>query len=192
MKALLIIDLQNDFITGSLKVKDGAKVVPICNQLMVDGGFDTIVLTQDWHPMNHSSFASSNEEKKGWPDHCLMGTKGAEFHKDLLTGKAHLIIRKGYNKNADAYSAFEDENGVESGLSGMLKDRDIKEVYLAGLALDVCVKQNALDAKIDLFDVYVVEDACKAVGNGKEAIEEMKKSGIKFVKYESLTKKSKK
>lgn len=190
MKALLIIDLQNDFITGSLKVKDGAKVVPICNQLMVDGGFDTIVLTQDWHPMNHSSFASSNEEKKGWPDHCLMGTKGAEFHKDLLTGKADLIIRKGKKRECDAYSAFVDANGNASGLNAYLVERGVREVYVAGLATDVCCKFNALDAITLGFNVILIEDACKAVGDGKEAIEEMKKLGIKFVGYESLTKRN--
>lgn len=181
MKVLIIVDLQNDFITGSLKVKGAEEIVPVANRLIVEGGYDVIVLTQDWHPPGHSSFISSNPDKKGWPDHCVMGTEGARLHSNLLPGRADLIIRKGTKKEVDSYSAFYDNDGTSIGLSGYLKDRGVDEVHIMGLATDVCVFYTALDSVKCGFDTSLIEDGCKAVEPKNTAIDEMKKAGVKII-----------
>src|SRR5699024_5120833 len=174
MKALIIVDIQNDFCPGgALAVKDGDKVIPIINQLT--DKFDVIVQTQDWHPADHTSFASMHEGKEPyetiekfygeqvlWPDHCVQGTEGAEFHKDLKANPSQLIIRKGFRKEIDSYSAFfENDQKTVTGLSGYLKDQKVDTLYICGLATDFCVKWSALDGIKEGFNVYVIEDASK-------------------------------
>ena len=173
---LLVIDVQNDFCPGgALAVNTGNEVVPVINGL--SDGFENIVLTQDWHPAGHSSFASSHAGKSPfeviempygaqnlWPDHCVQGTAGAALHSDLNTDKAKMIIRKGSNPQIDSYSAFfENDQKTMTGLSGFLKELGIKRLFMTGLATDFCVGFSALDGKRLGFDVFVVEDACRAI-----------------------------
>lgn len=197
MKALLIVDIQNDFCPGgALGVKDGDTVIPIINKLV--DKFEVIVQTQDWHPEGHSSFASSHEGKEPyetmemfygeqvlWPDHCVQGTQGAEFHKDLNTKPVQLIIRKGYNPAIDSYSAFfENDQKTTTGLTGFLKNRGIKELYICGLATDFCVKWSALDGIKEGFKAFVIEDASKGINlnnSVEEAWKEMEAAGAKRI-----------
>lgn len=159
-KALLVVDVQNDFCEGgSLAVPGASEIIPFINTLMEKGNYNEIILTQDWHPANHKSFASNNNRNVGetivmnaipqfmWPDHCVQGTYGAEFHKDLDVSKATKIIQKGINPEIDSYSAFQDNNHfVKTGLEDYLKYHDIQIVEIVGLALDYCVKYTCLDA----------------------------------------------
>jgi len=173
---LLIIDVQNDFCPeGALAVPDGNQVVPVINRLQ--SRFTHRVLTQDWHPPGHSSFASAHpstqpfqtiEANYGtqvlWPDHCVQGTPGAAFHANLETTGAELIIRKGFRKTLDSYSAFfENDQTTPTGLTGYLRERGFKRVYLCGLATDYCVAWSALDARKQGFAAVVIEDACRAI-----------------------------
>ena len=203
MKALILVDLQNDFMPkGALAVKDGAEVVPVANRLSSSMKFDIIVATQDWHPAGHSSFKSTGKDGV-WPDHCVWNTKGSEFHKNLLTGRFNLILRKGMDKSVDSYSGFYDNNGAGTGLASYLSERmkkaienDVAEVYIMGLATDYCVKFTALDCvKAGFNRTFLIEDGCRAVnandGDGDKAIEEMKGAGIVFVHSDTLTKRSK-
>ena len=174
--SLIIVDMQNDFCPdGSLAVNEGNKIVKKINSLQTM--FSSTVLTQDWHPLDHLSFASNQNNKIPyetvemsygvqvlWPNHCVQGTFGAEFHKDLDTTKANIIIRKGYRKQIDSYSAFyENDKKTLTGLDGFLKQNNIKKVYLCGLALDFCVYYSAVDAKTLGYDTYVILDATKAI-----------------------------
>ncbi|WP_315796925.1 bifunctional nicotinamidase/pyrazinamidase [Bradyrhizobium sp. SZCCHNRI3043] len=176
---LLIIDVQNDFCPGgALAVADGDAVVPVINRL--SGKFDHIVLTQDWHPEGHSSFASSHPGKTPfesvtmpygpqtlWPDHCIQGTPGAAFHADLATDKAQLIIRKGFRAAIDSYSAFfENDKTTPTGLAGYLRERGLKRVFLVGLATDFCVHYSAVDARRLGFAAIVVDNACRGIDLG--------------------------
>lgn len=159
-KALIVVDVQNDFCEGGVLAVPGAnEIIPYINLLMEDETYDQIVLTQDWHPANHKSFASNNGRKVGetislngipqfmWPDHCVQDTAGAEFHPTLNTGRATHIIQKGKNSEIDSYSAFQDNNHfMQTGLNDFLKYHDIQLVEIAGLALDYCVKFTCLDA----------------------------------------------
>lgn len=198
MKALIVVDIQNDFAlpSGALSVQDGSKIVPVANRLIISEYFDQIVLTADWHPPTHKSFASNQKDVKPfdtgtlngviqtfWPDHCVFGTKGAEFHKSLLQNKANLIIRKGMNREIDSYSGFSDNAGHQTGLRGYLKDNNVEDVYVCGLATDYCVKYTALDAVKFGFNVFVIEDACKATNkkNKKETLKEILNSGVKII-----------
>ncbi len=173
---LLIIDVQNDFCPeGALAVPDGDQVVPVINRLQ--SRFTHRVLTQDWHPVGHSSFASAHpgtqpfqtiEADYGtqvlWPDHCVQGTPGAALHSSLATTGAELIIRKGFRKTLDSYSAFfENDQTTPTGLTGYLRERGFKRVYLCGLATDYCVAWSALDARKQGFAAIVIEDACRAI-----------------------------
>ena len=176
MKALIIVDIQNDFTKGgALEVPNGNDVIPLINKLQTS--FDLIVATQDWHPANHKSFASNHAGRKVfekislngldqvlWPDHCIQGTKGAEFHKDLETNKIEAIFRKGMDPEIDSYSGFYD-NGhrKNTGLSGYLRERKVKSVYVCGLAGDYCVFFTAKDSLHEGFDTYVIEDACRSI-----------------------------
>ncbi|WP_316195894.1 bifunctional nicotinamidase/pyrazinamidase [Bradyrhizobium sp. SZCCHNRI3052] len=176
---LLIIDVQNDFCPGgALAVADGDAVVPAINRL--SGMFDHVVLTQDWHPAGHSSFASSHPGKAPfesvtmpygpqtlWPDHCIQGTPGAAFHAELATDKAQLIIRKGFRAAIDSYSAFfENDKTTPTGLAGYLRERGLKRVFLVGLAADFCVHYSAVDARRLGFAAIVIDNACRGIDLG--------------------------
>ena len=197
--ALLIVDLQIDFCPGgNLAVPEGDRIVPLVNRLT--HGFERVVATQDWHPRDHVSFASNHPGKNPfdtiqtaegqqvlWPDHCVPGTRGAEFHPDLETLAFDLIIRKGSKRNLDSYSAFfENDHETPTGLHFYLQGLGLKGVYLVGLALDVCVYYSALDALRLGFAVTLVEDACRGIdspsGSSKARLEEMKKVGVHILK----------
>lgn len=197
MKALLIIDVQNDFCPGgALEVENGDRIVPVINKL--SGRFDAVIQTQDWHPSNHSSFASSHQGKQPydtikkeygeqvlWPDHCVQGSNGADFHPDLNTTNSHLIIRKGFRSEIDSYSAFyENDHQTETGLTGYLKNRSINTLYVCGLATDFCVKWSVLDGINEGFRVFVIEDAVAGIdleGSVEAAWKEMEEAGAKRV-----------
>lgn len=179
---LLVIDVQNDFCPGgSLAVAGGNDIVPLVNKFAHE--FDHVVLTQDWHPEGHSSFASQHpghapftqiEMPYGpqtlWPDHCIIGSEGARFHKALDVSKAELIIRKGFRKAIDSYSAFfENDHKTPTGLGGYLKERGFRKVTCVGLAFDYCVRYSAEDAKTLGFDVDVIEAATRAIDLGGTA-----------------------
>jgi nicotinamidase/pyrazinamidase len=173
---LLVIDVQNDFCPGgALAVGEGDAVVPVINRLTER--FDHVVLTQDWHPAGHSSFASSHPGSAPfetiampygpqtlWPDHCIQGTAGAAFHAELRTDRAQLVIRKGFRGAIDSYSAFdENDRRTPTGLAGYLRERGLKRVFLAGLATDYCVYYSAVDARREGFEAIVIESGCRAI-----------------------------
>jgi len=173
---LLIIDVQNDFCAGgALAVADGDAVVPVVNRL--SERFDHVVLTQDWHPPGHSSFATSHPgsapfesiamaygQQTLWPDHCVQGTSGAAFHPQLITDRAELVIRKGFRPAIDSYSAFrENDRQTPTGLAGYLRERGLRRIFLAGLATDYCVHYSAVDARRLGFDAVLVEAGCRAI-----------------------------
>ncbi len=175
-QALIVIDVQNDFCPGgALAVPEGDQIVPGINALMAD--FSAVILTQDWHPAGHSSFASSHAGKNPydmtemsygpqvlWPDHCIQGTDGAAFHPELNTDRSDLIIRKGYNPAIDSYSAFfENDHKTPTGLEGYLKTRGISELTMVGIATDFCVNFSAVDAARLGFGVKVRQDLCRAI-----------------------------
>jgi len=189
-KALLLVDIQNDFCTGgNLAVPEGEKTVPVANRLMDKGGYDLIAASLDWHPADHGSFVSQHTGKKPfeegelngqkqmiWPDHCVQGSEGAKFHPDLNTDKIDYIERKGTDKNVDSYSAFRDNAKDRlTGLAEYLKAEGVTELHICGLATDVCVKFTLLDAAELLPDVKLVfvEDASR--GLSEEAVKEAKK-----------------
>ena len=176
---LLVIDMQNDFCPGgSLAVAGGDELVPVINDLA--RAFHHVVLTQDWHPAGHSSFASSHPGAAAysqitmpygpqtlWPDHCIIGTRGAELHAGLDIPHAELLIRKGFRRPIDSYSAFfENDHHTPTGLSGYLRERGFKRVVCAGLAFDYCVRFSAEDAKAQGFEVMVIEKACRGIDLG--------------------------
>lgn len=178
-KALIVIDVQNDFCPGgALAVAGGDEIVPMVNRLI--GEFDHVILTQDWHPAGHSSFASTHPGKSPfdamempygtqtlWPDHCVQGTQGAAFHPDLEWTKAELVIRKGFRPAIDSYSAFfENDRATPTGLAGYLRERGISDLTLVGLATDFCVAYSALDAIRSGFKATVLLDACRAIDLG--------------------------
>jgi nicotinamidase/pyrazinamidase len=176
---LVVVDVQNDFCPGgNLAVPEGDRVVPVVNALA--RGFRHVVLTQDWHPAGHQSFASSHPGRKPyetvavdygpqvlWPDHCVQGTRGAELRADLDIPHAALVIRKGFRPHIDSYSAFyENDHKTPTGLAGYLRERGLRRVFAVGLALDFCVRYSAEDAKREGFDVVVIEDACRGIDLG--------------------------
>jgi nicotinamidase/pyrazinamidase len=178
-EVLLVVDVQNCFVPGgTLPVAGGDQVVPLINRLAA--AFQHVVLTQDWHTPGHLSFASSHPGKKPfdtvalpygtqvlWPDHCVQGTADANLHPDLRIPHAELIIRKGYRKEVDSYSAFMEADGkTPTGLAGYLKERGLQRVFLVGLATDFCVAWSALDARKAGFDATVVEDATRGIDTG--------------------------
>jgi len=173
---LLVVDIQNDFCPGgALPVRGGDEIVPLVNRL--GAGFPHVVLTQDWHPPGHLSFASSHPGKRPfetvafdygpqilWPVHCVQGTAGADFHKELKIPRAEVVIRKGFRAAIDSYSTFrENDRKTLTGLAGYLRERGLSRVFLAGLALDFCVRYSAEDACGEGFTVVVIEDACRAI-----------------------------
>jgi nicotinamidase/pyrazinamidase len=195
--ALLVIDVQNDFCTGgALAVPGGEEVVaPI---LRLAQGFAHVILTQDWHPRDHASFAASHAGKQPydsielaygaqtlWPTHCVQGSHGAEFHPALDLPRAELILRKGFRPQIDSYSAFfENDRATPTGLAGYLRERNLERVFLTGLAYDFCVGYSALDARRLGFEAIVIRDACRAIDlqGSVAAIEsEFAKSGVAVV-----------
>lgn len=193
-QALVVIDLQYDFCPGgALAVAGGDEIIPLINRLIAQ--HDHVVLTQDWHPAGHSSFASSHPGKAPfdmiempygpqtlWPDHCVQGTRGAEFHDALDWTKAELVIRKGFRKDIDSYSAFfENDHKTPTGLGGYLKERGISEVTLCGLATDFCVAFSAIDAARHGLRTSVILDACRGIdlgGSMAAMTEKMKAEGV--------------
>lgn len=192
---LIVVDVQNSFLPGgSLAVPRGDEVVPVINELA--RRFANVVLTQDWHPAGHRSFASSHPSKKPfdtitleygeqilWPDHCVQGSEGARLSRDLEVAHAQLVLRKGYHPHVDSYSAFLEADGTTAtGLRGYLHERGIDDVYVCGLATDFCVAWTALDARKLGFAAAVIEDACRAIdtqGSLAAAWEKMERAGIK-------------
>ncbi|MCY1267267.1 nicotinamidase/pyrazinamidase [compost metagenome] len=191
---LLVTDVQNDFCSGgALAVPGGEDVVPAINRLA--DSFAHIILTQDWHPPGHLSFASSHQgrapfetiqvsygEQTLWPDHCVQGSHGAAFHPDLRLDRAELIIRKGYRAEIDSYSAFcENDRKTPTGLAGYLQERGLHRLFLSGLATDFCVLYSALDARRQGFDVVLLLDACRGLdidGSLDEAVALMRRAGV--------------
>ncbi len=207
--ALIIVDMQYDFIPGgSLPVKEGDLIIEGINEItkLFKKKTAQVVLTQDWHPHNHLSFASRHpgkspgdeyKSKDGsigpvlWPDHCVQGTKGAKFHKDLKVDLADKIFKKGMNPSVDSYSGFQDnDKKSETGLREYLNSKKIKQIFVCGLALDYCCYYTALDGFNFGYKVYFLVDLTRGVdlpeGNIKTALETMKKTGIKFVNNESF------
>ena len=194
MQALVVIDVQNDFCPGgALAVAGGDDIVQGINALMNE--FDAVILTQDWHPAGHSSFASSHAGEAPmdlidmpygpqvlWPDHCIIGSMGAKFHTELHQDRADLIIRKGYNPAIDSYSAFfENDHKTPTGLEGYLRTRGITGVTMVGLALDFCVNYSAVDAAQQGFEVTVHQDLCRAIDMGGSlaaAVDGMRAAGV--------------
>ena len=195
MRTLIVVDVQNDFLPGgSLAVKEGEVIVPIVNRLRSE--YDQVIFTQDWHPPTHKSFAANHPGRKPgevvdldglpqvlWPVHCVQGTAGAKFHKDLIVKPGEAVFRKGTDPSIDSYSAFYDNAHRKStGMADYLRHQGIKEVALCGLATDYCVKFTALDAITDGFECVLIADACRAVelkpGDGDAAIDAMRGAGV--------------
>mgnify|MGYP000029214113 FL=1 len=193
--ALIVIDVQNDFCPdGALAVAGGDQIVEGINNLMAD--FDNVILTQDWHPAGHSSFASSHDSNPFsvidmpygpqvlWPDHCIQGSHGAAFHADLNTDRADIIVRKGFNPKIDSYSAlFENDQKTPTGLEGYLRTRGITDLTLVGLALDYCVNYSALNAARLGFNVTVKQSLTRAIdldGSLAAALAAMQDAGVKI------------
>lgn len=196
-KALIIVDVQNDFLPGgALAVPDGAEIIPLINS--ISGGFDRVIATQDWHPPGHVSFASAHggepyskikengRERDLWPDHCVQGTPGAALGRDLDTRPVDLVLRKGASLSLDSYSAFlEEDRKTGTGLQHYLKGLGLKDVYVCGLALDYCVLATALDAAALGFRAHVIQAACRAVdkppGSAAKALEALRAGGVKIM-----------
>ncbi len=194
--ALLVIDVQNDFCPGgALAVTDGDGVVPLINPLMDE--YAVTLLTQDWHPAEHTSFAANHPggtpysmidmpygRQVLWPTHCVQGSHGGAFHADLHTDRAELILRKGFRPHIDSYSAFfENDQTTPTGLDGYLKSRGITDLALVGLATDFCVAYSAIDAAKLGFNVTVLLDACRAIdldGSLEKALDDMHAAGVKL------------
>ena len=198
-KALIIVDIQNDFCKGgSLEVADGEKIIPYINHLMKTNNYDEIILTQDFHPAEHKSFAVNNGKSVGeiiqlngisqtmWPVHCVQGTSGVEFHPDLEQNKATYIIKKGMNPEIDSYSAFFDNQKLsDTGLSNYLKSKNIETVEIVGLALDYCVKYTCIDAVLEGFKVVLHFKGTKAVNlhpdDAKNTVFELLEKGVSVI-----------
>lgn len=198
-KALIIVDMQNDFCQGgALEVPNANDIIPYINSLTAQNHYDEIILTQDFHPANHKSFASNNDKKVGesiilngtsqfmWPDHCIQGTFGAEFHKDLDISKVTKIIQKGTDPEVDSYSGFQDNNqSSKTELDDYLKSKNIELVEIVGLALDYCVKYTCLDAVRNGYITCLHFNGSKAVNirpeNGKDTIYQLIENGVSIL-----------
>jgi nicotinamidase/pyrazinamidase len=203
-QALIIVDVQNDFCPGgSLAVQGGDEIVQVFNTLRQQHSWDLIVLTQDWHPSNHTSFASNHNEttfnviklndgtdQVMWPTHCVQGTKGAQFHSELIVDyKSDIVIQKGTNDQVDSYSGFFDNNQKQqTELDNVLKKHGITHVYIGGIALDVCVKYTALDAIRLGYNTFLIEDACRGLGEeqNQKALAEMRDAGVHIINSTQL------
>jgi nicotinamidase/pyrazinamidase len=193
-EVLIIVDVQNDFCPGgALAVPDGDAIVPAVNRLA--GEFSHVVLTQDWHPPGHASFAGSHPGRRPfetialdygpqtlWPDHCVQGTKGAAVHPGLEVPRAELVLRKGFRSEIDSYSAFrENDRATPTGLAGYLRERGLNHITLCGLATDYCVLYSALDARAAGFTVEIATNACRGIdldGSLARALEAMAEAGV--------------
>lgn len=201
MKTLLIIDVQNDFMPGgTLAVPGGDNIVPVINSMQHK--FDLVIASQDWHPKDHVSFASNHEGKSAfdaieihgksqtlWPDHCVQETEGAKFHPDLNTQKWEAIFRKGTDKAIDSYSAFYDNDHLKStGLTGYLKEKGVSQLYLCGLAADICVYFSIYDAFKEGFACFFIEDASTPLDAKKFQVikKKMKNMGIQIISSEAI------
>ena len=200
--ALIVVDIQNDFLPGgALAVPRGDETVAIANRLM--SLFPTVVLTADWHPADHASFASQHAGKSPydvvpmpygnqvlWPDHCVAGTTGADFAAGLETVRAHAVIRKGTDKNCDSYSGFlAADRKTPTGLAGYLKSRGVTTVFVCGLATDFCVAWTAQDAAVAGFKTYLIEDASRAIdadGSLAAAMAGLKTAGVGVIKKKDV------
>jgi nicotinamidase/pyrazinamidase len=201
--ALILVDVQNDFIPGgALEVKEGDQIIPLINSIQEK--FDHLIATQDFHPLDHGSFAANHPGKNPydqidlfglnqtlWPVHCVQGTQGAEFHPDLNTEPWEAIFQKGKNPEVDSYSGFFDNaRRGDTGLGDYLKEKGIRQVYVCGLALDYCVKFTALDAQSLGFETFLITDATRAVNitpeDGDKAIQEMTAAGVKIITSKDL------
>jgi nicotinamidase/pyrazinamidase len=199
---LVVIDVQNDFCTGgALAVPGGENVLPAINRIAQK--FANVVLTQDWHPRDHVSFAANHAQKQPfetieldygtqvlWPVHCVQGTAGAEFHRDLDIARANLVLRKGFRRGIDSYSAlFENDKRTPTGLLGYLRERQLRTVFVAGLALDFCVRFSAEDARKAGLEVAVIEEACRGIdldGSVAATHHSFKTLGISVVSVEAF------
>lgn len=199
---LVVIDVQNDFVPGgALAVPDGDAVVPVVNTLLAR--FPHSVATQDWHPGDHRSFASAHPERQPfetvdlpygeqvlWPDHCVQGTEGAEFHPDLETRPLELVVRKGFRREIDSYSAFaENDRRTKTGLAGFLRERGFERLFFAGLATDFCVGWSVLDARAEGFEAVLIEDACRAIdleGSLAAAMARMREAGARIAQASQI------
>jgi nicotinamidase/pyrazinamidase len=198
MKALIVVDIQNDFCPGgSLPVLEGDKIIPVINNLLPN--FDLIIFTKDWHPQDHKSFASNNENinifsefdlngssQVAWPDHCIQNTFGSDFHRDLDFGKIKkdfYIFKKGMDPEVDSYSAFYDNGKKNStGLSEFMKERNVTEIFICGLALDFCVSYTAIDSALEGFESTVIIDACRSINPDiNPTIQKLLKTGINII-----------
>ena len=201
MKTLVLIDIQNDFIPGgSLPVPEGDEIIPVVNK--IQDKFDLIVATQDWHPQNHMSFASNHNGKAQfeetevagmhqilWPDHCVQGSAGAEFHPELDTKKVEAIFRKGMDPEFDSYSGFYDNGHKKStGLAGYLRGKGATDLYFCGLAADVCVYFSIKDALQEGFSATLIDDATRALNDDKfsEMKKELRELGMKSIKSDGI------
>ncbi len=204
--ALIVVDMQNDFCPGgALAVPDGDAVIPVIHR--VASRFEHVVLTQDWHSRGHCSFASSYPGKKPfelvelaggeqrlWPDHCVQGTRGAEIHPELGLVRAELILRKGFRREIDSYSAFfENDRTTPTGLAGYCRERGLARMFFVGLAFDFCVGFSALDARRSGFEAVVIRDACRAIdveGSVAKMEAEFARVGVKVFGSEKLSRSS--
>jgi nicotinamidase/pyrazinamidase len=205
--ALIVVDVQNDFMpSGALPVEEGDQIIDNINKVarIFKENNGLIILTQDWHPEDHMSFASAHPDKEPgdefqsegigpvlWPDHCVQGSKGANFHEKLKVSMAHAIIRKGYNPNIDSYSGFiENDKKSETGLAGFLKSLNIQRLFICGLALDYCCYFTALDGIDFGFEVYFLVNLTRGIdlppGNISKSLQDMTKKGIKFATKDNL------
>ena len=199
---LIVVDVQNDFCTGgALAVPGGEKVVPAINHIAEK--FENVVLTQDWHPEHHVSFASNHPHKRPydtielsygpqvlWPDHCVRGSTGADFHRALQTARASLVLRKGIHRDIDSYSAFyENDHKTSTGLAGYLRERGLKTLFFVGLAFDFCVRFSAEDARKAGFEAVVIEEASRGIdldGSVAATHRSLKSAGIPIVGIEAF------
>ncbi len=203
MKALILVDIQNDFLpVGALAVPNGDQVIPVANA--VQSKFDLVVASRDWHPRNHGSFAANHPGKKPgesivlngldqilWPVHCVQNDKGAEIADKLNVGRVERYFMKGTHPEVDSYSAFFDNaRKCDTGLGTYLKEKGVTEVYLLGLATDYCVKFSALDAQSLGFKTFLIEDGCRGVnlqpGDSEKALAEMKAAGVNLISSQKL------
>ena len=199
---LIVVDVQNDFCSGgALAVPGGEKVVPAINRIAEK--FENVVLTQDWHPEDHVSFASNHPHKRPydtielsygpqvlWPDHCVLGSAGAEFHSTLATARASIVLRKGIHREIDSYSAFfENDHKTSTGLAGYLRERGLTTLFFVGLAFDFCVRYSAEDACKAGFRAIVIEEACRGIdldGSVTATHQSLKSLGIPIVGIEAF------
>lgn len=199
---LLVVDAQNGFVPGgNLSVPRGDEIIPLANR--VAQSFRNVVLTQDWHPAGHISFASRHPGKRPfdtirlpygeqilWPDHCVQGTRDADFHPALSIPHAQLVVRKGYHPEIDSYSAFlEADRKTHTGLAGYLRERGLRRVFIGGLATDFCVAWSALDARGMEFEVLVIEDLCRAIdtdGSLAAAWKNMHAAGVRRIRSSEI------